>query len=641
MKKIAVGLILVVCLIAPAVAQEKVEDLAKSAPSRAKYPDSSAVVVRAGEVFTLTKTGGSTYEYFRALEVFNLTGREKFSDFRIPFDKNTEKVEVILAKTIKGDGTVVDVEPKAINDVTPPELAEADLYANIIHRVLSFSSVDPGSMLAVHFKKNNEKADQVEGVVLFQLDEPIVRKDLKIVIPENRALRYKLRGLTAEFKEDAEGDQKTYHLQAADSPQIKPEEYMPPLQEVASRIVFSTFPDWKVASGAFAGSFYAAANPGPDIEAFVQNLTTGAKTELDKIKAVLFFVAKDIRSVRFAFGEGGYDVHAAGAVLKNRYGDWKDKGALLVAMLRATGVTAHPVLVNARAVPPEEDVPTLKQFDALLVAVPRAGDGGYLFLDPFADDSLFGYFQEGRGSRGLLVRPDSAEFVDVRCLPEAESVERCEISAELDGAGAIKGKISADLSGLFDLRARQALKDMTSKERAVFFAESINRLCEDGKASKNDLSDARNLAEPVRISQEFSGRNYGIFQGAILLVPIPAVPYGFADIPSLPSLAKRRYPFRMTGENEIYSTISFKIPAGFKPLYLPEGFSDQQDYGEFSFAASYDAAKSTVVIKKTMVFKKKDIPLDQYDEFKKIIDSFGTTKNTLILLEKKESSRRQ
>ena len=175
---------------------------------------------------------------------------------------------------------------------------------------------------------------------------------------------------------------------------------------------------------------------------------------------------------------------------------------------------------------------------------------------------------------------------------------------------------------------------MTPKERTDFFAESINRLCEDGRATKNELSDALNLAEPVRISQEFSGRNYGIFQGAIMLVPLPAVPYGFADLPSAPSLAKRRYPFRMTAESENHSTVSFNIPAGFKPLYLPEGFSQQKDYGEFSFAASYDAASSTVVIKKTMLFKKRDIPLDQYDEFKKIIDAFGITKNTLILLER-------
>jgi hypothetical protein len=350
---------------------------------------------------------------------------------------------------------------------------------------------------------------------------------------------------------------------------------------------------------------------------------------------VFFFVAKDIRSVRFAFGEGGYEVHPAGTVLKNRYGDWKDKGALLVALLKAAGVTAHPVLVNTRAVPPEEDVPTLKQFDALLVAVPGAGDGGPLFLNPFADDALFGYFQEGRGSRGLLVKPGGAEFVNVRCLAQAESLERCDISAELDAAGGIKGKISADLAGIFDLRARQALKDMTPKERADFFTESVNRLCEDGQATKNQLSDAMNLAEPLKISQEFSGRNYGIFQGAIMLVPIPAMPYSFTEIPSAPSLAKRRYPFRMTAENDIYSTVSFKIPAGFKPLYLPEGFSQQKEYGEFSFAAAFDSATATVTIKKTMLFKKRDIPLEQYDDFKKIIDAFGITKNSLILLEKK------
>jgi hypothetical protein len=635
MKKLAVVLVLALGLTVAATAQEKVEDLAKGAPSRAKYPESSAVVVRAGEVFTLAKTGGAMHGYFRALEVFNLTGREKFSDFRIPFDKNSEKVEVILAKTIKGDGTVLDVEPKAINDVTPPELAEADLYANVLHRVLSFSAVDPGAMLAVHYRKENEKASQVEGVVLLQFDEPIVRKDLKVVIPEDRTLKYTVRGLAAGFEEEAGEGVKSYHLQAADSPQIKPEEYMPPLQEIASRVVFSTYPDWRAAAGAFAESFYAASNPAPEITEFAGQLTKDAKTERDKIKAVYFFVAKDIRSVRFAFGEGGYDVHPAGEVFKNRYGDWKDKGALLVALLKASGVTAHPVLVNARGVPPEEDVPTLKQFDALLVAVPGAADGGNLFLDPFADNSLFGYFMAGRGSRGLLVKPGGAEFVDVRCLPEAESVERCEIAAELDSLGGIKGKISADLSGIFDLGARQALKDMTAKERTDFFAESVNKLCEDGKAMKNELSDAANLGIPVKVSQEFEGRNYGIFQGAIMLVPIPAVPYGFTDLPSAPSLAKRRYPFRMNAESEIHSTVSFKIPAGFRPLYLPEGFSQQKDYGEFSFAASYDAAKSTVTIKKTLLFKKREIPLDQYDEFKKIIDSFGITKNTLILLEKK------
>jgi hypothetical protein len=634
MKKIAVSLALMVCTLAWGFGQEKIEDIAKSAPSHGKYPDSSAVVVRAGQIFFLDKEGRSTEEYFRALEVFTLTGREKFSDFRIPFDKNKDTVELIMAKTIKGDGTVLDVETKAINDVTPPALAEADLYANVIHRVLSFPAVDPGSLLAIHFKKQRDKAGDLEGVVLFQFDEPLVRKDLKITIPQDKSLRYKIRALTAELKEEREGDQKTYHLLAADSPQIKTEEYMPPLEEMASRIVFSTYDDWRAASRVFADSFYAAAVPGPGVQKLTQGVVKGAKGELDKIKAIFFFVAREIRSVRFALGEGGFDVHPAETVLENRYGDWKDKGGLLVAMLKAAGVAAYPVLVNSREVPPEEDVPTLKQFDALLVAVPQAGRGDVLFLDPFADDSLFGYFEDGRDSRGLLVKPDGAEFVDVRCLPQAASVLKSEISGEVDGTGALRGKIAVDLSGIFDRRARQQLKDMTLKERGVFYAESINKICEDGKALKNELSDPQDLSQKIRISQDFLGRDYVIFQGTIRQVPIPQVPYAFAELPSSPSLAKRRYPFRVSGDAGVSSTVTLRIPAGFKPLYLPEGFRYQKDYGEFSYVASYDPAKSQVVIQKMMTFKKRDIPLEQYDEFKRIVDSFGITKNSLILLEK-------
>ena len=156
---------------------------------------------------------------------------------------------------------------------------------------------------------------------------------------------------------------------------------MPPLQEIASRAVFSTYPDWRAASGGFAGSFYAASDPGPDIVELAGNLKGGGDGARQD-QGRFFFVAKDIRSVRSALGEGGDDVHPASTVLKNRYGDWKDKGALLVALLKAAGATAHPVLVNVRSVPPEEDVPTLKQFDALLVAVPRAGEGGFPLSRP-------------------------------------------------------------------------------------------------------------------------------------------------------------------------------------------------------------------------------------------------------------------
>ncbi len=404
MKKTILSLALLGFILHGGLGQEKIEEIVKSAPPRGKYPDSSAVVVRSSQTFALDQQGRRVEEYFRVLEIFNLTGREKFSDFRIPYDKNEERLEVLLAKTYRGDGSAVDVEEKAVNDVTPPELAEADMYANILHRVLSFPAVDPGSVLVVEYKKEKEKAGNIEGVVLFQHDEPMVKKVMRIVIPQNKVLKSRIIGLKSELKEELSGEQKIYAFTAVDSPQIKPEEWMPPLGEIASRVVFSTYADWADACGEFRESFYGAVLPTEEVKKITASVVKGASGEAEKIRKIFLFIAREIRSVRFAFGEGGIEVHSAGTVLKNRYGDWKDKSGLLVSMLKAAGVEAYPVLVHSRAIPPVEEVPTLKQFDAVLVAVPTRGSGDYLFLDPFADDSLYGYFQDGRGGRGRARR---------------------------------------------------------------------------------------------------------------------------------------------------------------------------------------------------------------------------------------------
>jgi len=635
MKKVTIlTTVFLFLFISQVFAQENIEELVKAAPPRGKYPDASAVIVHSAQTFRLAAAGTKNEEFLRLVEVFNLRGREKFSDFRIPFDKNSETVDLLLAKTYKPNLSSVDVEKGAINDVSPPYLAEAEMYANIIHRVLSFSAVDPGVCLAVHYKKESrEKVGDLDEIVFFQTDEPLFRKELKIVIPAEKQLKSKIIGLKANFSEESAGTEKVYTLVSSDSPQIKPEEFMPPLAEMASRVIFSTYQDWNEASQAFSKSFLEAIKPSEEIRKMAEETVKGALSQEEKIRKIFLFVAKEIRNIKLNFGEGGYSVHDAGTVLKNRYGDWKDKSAVLCSLLGAAGVEAFPVLANSELVPLFEDVPTLKQFDCVLVGIPQGGD--YLFLNPFANDSLYGYFLEGKGATGLVVKPDGVEFRLIHCLPGAGSVSLNEIRGELDLKGGIKGKISCEFSGFFDKMARQELKDKTEKELQNFYTESVNKLLDEGEASKNSLSDPKDLTKKIVISQEFSGANFGIFQGEIMLINLPQVPYYFFDLPSMPRLAKRLYPFRLSDESEVGSSVELKIPAEFKPLYIPEAYSFKKDYGEFALSSFFDSEKSTLKIVKTCVFKRKDIALDQYEEFKKIIDSFGITKNNLILLEKK------
>ena len=628
------ALVLSLVLASSLPAQESVDEIVKSAPSRGKFPEATAAVVKSSQVFSLDRTGKKSEDYFLVLEVFNLTGREKFSDFRIPLDKNLDSVEVLLARTYKGNGEQLDVEKGAINDVTPPYLAEADMYSNLIHRILSFPAVEPGSCLAVRYRKqSNGDADQIDGVVRFQFEEPILSKELKIILPSEKSLKYKILGLDAKFQVDAVDQDKVYTLTASDRPQVKPEEFMPSLEEIGARVVFSTFADWKEACRTFSHSFGQAVRSTPEIKALAADLAKGAATPEERTQRLFNFVAKEVRKVNLPFGEGGLEVHEAAAVLKNRYGDWKDKSVLLAALLQAAGLEAYPLLANSRAIPVVEDVPTLKQFDCVLVAVPQGDD--LVILNPFAEKSQYGYISGAFGLRALLIKPESSEFYDLRGLPGTESVSRNEISGQLDGRGDLRGRIVSEVSGFFDQWARESLMDGTEKERRDFFAEALNKLQEDTEAGDFEVSDLKDLRKPVKVGQEFLIRRFGITQGKIVLLNVPDLPYEFSGQGLVPRLAKRQYPLRMPDEPVVSLVFRAKVPSTYNLLYLPESFSFERDFGRFDFKASFNAGQSELTIQKSYALKKRDILPGEYEEFKKIMDAFSLPRNTLVLFEKK------
>ncbi len=634
MKKINRLILFVLIVSFQIFAYQSVEEIIKNSPSSGKYPDANGAVLYFFQNFKLDSEGKRIEENLWVLKIFNVHGREKFSDFRIPFDKDKEKVDLIMGRTYKSDLSYVEVEKGAINDVTPPNLSDAEIYSNLVHRVVSFPAVEPLKCLVISYKKEGmENDDNIDGIVYFQTDEPIVKKELRIEIPRGKDLKYKIINLNLDLKEDFKENSKIYTITVNDSPQIKPEEFMPPESEISSRILFSTHRDWLEAVSQFSKSFFEAIKPTKYLEKFTEELIKNEKGFQEKIKKIFNFVVKDIRNVELDFGQGGYDVHSAEKVLQNRYGDWKDKSALLVSMLKIAGIDSFPVLANKDRIPIVKDVPTMKQFNAVLVAIPDGDD--YIFLSPFSNSSHFGYFLEGKDSDGILVKPDGTEFVRIHCLKEERSISKSEIFGKIDKKGNLNGRISLELSGLFDRMARKELKDKTGKELEIFFEESVNRLFEEGKSIGFHLSNLKDIFEKVSVSQEFFAEKFALYQGNVMLLNILGTPYSFAGLPAAPRLSKRSYPFLIPDVSEISSEIKLIVPEGFEPIYLPEGVDVKKDFGEFYFSVSFDKEKSEIVVRKKFVFTKRKISPEEYEEFKNVIDSLGIAKNRLILLEKK------
>ena len=71
-------------------------------------------------------------------------------------------------------------------------------------------------------------------------------------------------------------------------------------------------------------------------------------TDADRVRAVYDFVVTSTRYVGLEFGIHGFKPYKVTQVLARRFGDCKDKAALLIALLREVGVSAELVLVRTR-----------------------------------------------------------------------------------------------------------------------------------------------------------------------------------------------------------------------------------------------------------------------------------------------------
>ncbi len=109
--------------------------------------------------------------------------------------------------------------------------------------------------------------------------------------------------------------------------------------------------------------------------------------------------------------------------LNRKYGDCKDKSALLVAMLRAAGIPAHLALLGTGpGQDVEEKYPGMGMFNHAIVFVPGSPD---LWIDATAEYLATGFMPAmDQGRQALVIRP---ETTGLKMIPESPSSARVNI----------------------------------------------------------------------------------------------------------------------------------------------------------------------------------------------------------------------
>lgn len=213
-----------------------------------------------------------------------------------------------------------------------------------------------------------------------------------------------------------------YHIWSVKNiPPTPPDSNLPDMELFVPVLYLGpTGTDWKKLGDGYLDDVSKQLTPDPDVESLAKDIVATAKDDGEKIRLLFRWVQREFTYKAIEFGSRARIPHAAGVTCGNRYGDCKDLSVVLHSMMGSVGIPSRLCLVNSSD-HVQPDLPSLDQFDHMIVYLPAAGNRPAAWLDP----------TEKYHAEILQVNPWSEEM-NTLVLEEGNS--RIETIPALDGA---------------------------------------------------------------------------------------------------------------------------------------------------------------------------------------------------------------
>ncbi|HEY1107062.1 MAG TPA: transglutaminase domain-containing protein, partial [Opitutaceae bacterium] len=261
-----------------------------------------------------------------------------------------------------------------------------------------------------------------------------------------------------------------------------------------------------------------------EVKARAEALVAGKTGRWERIRAIGEFLQRDVAYLSVSLGKdylAGYRPHVPGDVLKNRYGDCKDKVTLMIVLLRAVGETAYPVLVSSGEPTDVRKEWPSAVFNHVIVGLPADADvpghwpvsdapgiGRLVMFDPTDRFTPLGLLSSGdQAGHGLVAHAKSEGLTPMPTATPEVNGYTATLVATLDAKGDLHVKAEEKMRGVRGVE-RQARREQQNAEQAKSALET--RLRDEGLIAQKVLateewSDERG---EHRLNLEFAALRY-------------------------------------------------------------------------------------------------------------------------------------
>ena len=354
-------------------------------------------------------------------------------------------------------------------------------------------------------------------------------------------------------------------------------------------------------------------NSNSEYNGILESLTKDAKSDIEKIENIFYWVQDNIRYIAFEDGIMGFKPASDKDVFTKKYGDCKGMANLTCEMLKSAGYDARLTWIGTRKIPYTYDIPSLAVDNHMITTLIL--DGKRYFLDATEKGVSFGDYAHRIQGQDVLIQDGDNYIIDT--VPEFESdhnMEVLQLNLELL-EDKLKGNGKQEFKGEEKIRLFRSIKYVSKVDQEKAIENYLANNSKNFSISNINSSDFNNRNEDIKFEYDIEIFNQIVSAGKEQYITLEK-DFDFEKL-MIEKEEERVTDMNLGSKYHIVKTTDLTVPVGMKIDYLPEPIS--YDNEEYKIDASYSANGNVITYKKLIVIKTGIISLKNIPEWNKSI----------------------
>lgn len=359
------------------------------------------------------------------------------------------------------------------------------------------------------------------------------------------------------------------------------------------------------------------------LKAVLPKITAGKTTDIDKIKAIYYWVQDNIKYIAYEDGYSGYIPATSQEVLSKKYGDCKGMANLVTELLVLAGYDARFTWIGTRDIPYSQNVPALCVNNHAISTLYFGGKE--YFLDATESYAPFGEnAYRIQGKEALIANKEKFEIKTVPLTTGEEHKIQTKADFILNGDN-LTGKVKLVFTGNERKDFHQTYQDLPVTSQQEFLEDMLEFNNSNVTSKTTKVSDLTNRDIPVVIEGESNMSNNVSIIDNDYYVNIDFFPTTLQGY--MPN-EKRTRGYDLNWVTSFEDELSLTIPAGKKFNDIPPKLELNSD--AWSFSGEYIVTGNKIVLRKKLIIKKSTVYKKDFAEWGKFLQSIKTFSENYI-----------